>query len=179
MKYSIIYADPPWDGTYLFTRDRVIGKKPYYPLMKTDDIKRMPVRDLSAENSTLLLWVTDSYIPDALDVIKAWGFEYKTIAFTRVKETSTGKDFYGVGRWTRKNPEICLLATKGNPKRMSAGVRQLQRHQVREHSRKPDEIRGEIVKLLGDLPRIELFARQKFDGWDVFGNEVEGSIELP
>lgn len=176
--YSIIYADPPWDGTYLFTRDRVKGSKPYYPLMKTEDIKNMPVSKLSSENSVLFLWVTDSYIPEALEVIKAWGFTYKTIAFTWVKETSTGKDFYGVGRWTRKNPEICMLATKGSPKRINAGVRQLQRYKVREHSRKPDEIRGEIVRLLGDLSRIELFARSQTQGWDVFGNEVEGSIRL-
>jgi len=107
MKYGIIYADPPWDGTYLFTRDKIKGKNPYYPLMKTEDIKRMPVCDLANDNSVLFMWVTDSYIPDALEVIKAWGFCYKTIAFTWIKETNTGKDFYGVGRWTRKNPELC------------------------------------------------------------------------
>lgn len=176
--YSIIYADPPWGSNSQFGRDKRKGNKQHYPLMSLEDIKALPVKDISAKDSVLFMWVVDTQLFEALEVITAWGFKYKTVGFTWVKETNSGKDFFGVGMWTRKNPEMCLIATKGSPKRINAGVRQLQRFPVREHSRKPDEIRGEIVKLLGDLPRIELFARSQTPGWDVFGNEVEGSIRL-
>ena len=118
------------------------------------------------------MWCVDPMLPEALRVIKSWGFNYKTIAFTWVKKTKHNKDHFGTGVWTRKNPEICLLATKGKPKRQKANVRQLQKHLVREHSRKPDEIRNEIIRLCGDLPKIELFARQRVQGWDCWGNEV-------
>lgn len=178
MKYSIIYADPPWDSNHQFTRDKNRGNKQHYPLMKIKDIKAMPIKDITADDCILFMWVVDSQLFEAKEVIDAWGFTYKTVGFTWAKETSNGKDFFGVGMWTRKNPEMCLIATKGNPKRINAGVRQLQHYKVREHSRKPDEIREEIVKLMGDLPRIELFARTQTEGWDVFGNEVENSISL-
>lgn len=175
-KYQIIYADPPWSSNYQFGRDKNKGNQPHYPLMTLDDIKRLPIQLLADENCILFLWVVDTQLFDAKEVIGAWGFSYRTVAFTWVKETVTGKDHFGVGMWTRKNPEMCLLATKGHPKRVSAGVRQLQRYKVREHSRKPDEIRAEIIRLCGDIPRIELFARQKTSGWDVWGNEVESDV---
>jgi len=178
MKYQIIYADPPWDSNSQFGRDKRKGNKQHYPLMSIEDIKAMPIKNIADENSILFIWVVDSQLFEAKEVIEAWGFKYKTVAFTWIKKTKRSKDFFGVGMWTRKNPEMCLIATRGAPKRISAAVRQLQRHEVREHSRKPDEIRNEIIKLVGDLPRVELFARKKTDGWDVFGNEVEGSIEI-
>jgi len=177
-KYQIIYADPPWDSNAQFGRDKKKGNSQHYPLMTLSNIQELPVPILADSNCALFLWVVDTQIFDALAVIGAWGFKYKTIAFTWVKKTVTGKDHFGVGQWTRKNPELCLLATKGNPKRLSASVRQLQYHRVREHSQKPDEIRDAIVQLMGNLPRIELFARQKVEGWDCWGNEVESDIEL-
>lgn len=178
MKYNIIYADPPWNSNSQFGRDKKKGNEQHYPLMTLTDIKNLPIRNLADENCILFLWVVDTQLFDAKEVIEAWGFTYKTVGFTWAKETSTGKDHFGVGMWTRKNPEMCLIATKGHPKRVNAGIRQLQRHKVREHSQKPDEIRNEIVKLCGDLPRIELFARNKTEGWDVWGNEVESTITL-
>ena len=171
-KYQIIYADPPWDSNSQFGRDKKRGNAQHYPLMTIEDIKNLPVESIADENCVLLLWAVDTQLQDALDTIKSWGFTFKTVGFTWVKETKHGKDHFGVGMWTRKNPEMCLLATKGKPKRFSAGVRQLQRHKVREHSRKPDEIRDEIVRLCGDIPRIELFCRFPQSGWDVWGNEV-------
>lgn len=177
-KYKIIYADPPWNSNSQFGRDKKKGNEQHYPLMTIDDICKLPVSEISDENSVLFLWVVDTQLFDAEKVMKAWGFTYKTVGFTWVKETAGGKDHFGVGMWTRKNPEMCLLATKGKPKRLEAGVRQLQRHKVREHSQKPDAIKDEIKKLLGDLPRIELFAREKTPGWDVWGNEVKSYIEL-
>ena len=171
-KYNIIYADPAWGSNTQFGRDKKRGNKQHYPLMKTKDITKLKVKEISDTNCILFLWVVDCQIQDGLDVINSWGFKYKTIAFTWIKKTKHNKDHFGVGAWTRKNPEICLLATKGKPKRQMANIRQLQIHKVREHSRKPDEIRNEIVNLCGDIPRIELFARKKVKGWDCWGNEV-------
>jgi N6-adenosine-specific RNA methylase IME4 len=173
VKYQIIYADPPWNSNSQFGRDKRKGNDQHYPLMNLDEIKKLPISELSDNNCILFLWVVDTQLFEAGQVIDAWGFKYKTVGFTWVKETNSGKDFFGVGMWTRKNPEMCLIATKGKPKRINAGVRQLQRWPIREHSRKPDEIRDLIVQLVGDLPRIELFARTKTDGWDVWGNQTE------
>lgn len=116
---------------------------------------------------------------ESFEVINAWGFEYKTAAFVWIKQTVTkDKWFTGLGWWTRSNAEICLLATKGNPVRFSRAVHQLIVSPVEEHSKKPSETRNRIVKLMGDLPRVELFARQKTPGWDIWGNELENDIEL-
>ena len=112
-------------------------------------------------------------LPEAFKVIESWGFKYKTVAFTWAKTNKKSKGFFtGLGYYTRGNPEMCLLATKGKPKRISKSVRQLVVDQRREHSRKPDRIRNDIIQLCGDISRIELFARQKTKGWDVWGNEI-------
>ncbi len=177
-KYNVIYADPPWGSNSQFGRDKKKGNEQHYPLMTLEDIKALPVESLADDNCVLLMWVVDAQLFDAKDVIEYWGFTYKTVAFTWAKATKTDKDHFGVGMWTRKNPEMCLLATRGKPKRKSAGVRQLQRHKIREHSRKPDEIRGEIVRLCGDVPRLELFCRHTSPGWDVWGNEVHCDVDL-
>tara|TARA_Y100000114_G_C11703848_1_gene299859 strand:- start:181 stop:714 length:534 start_codon:yes stop_codon:yes gene_type:complete len=170
-KYNIIYADPAWQFNH-FGRDKRKGNPLHYELLTINQIKNLPVKSIADNNCFLFLWVIDQHLDKSFDVIKSWGFNYKTIAFTWVKKTKHNKDHFGTGVWTRKNPEICLLATKGKPKRQKANVRQLQKHLVREHSRKPDEIRNEIIRLCGDLPKIELFARQRVQGWDCWGNEV-------
>ena len=178
-KYKIIYADPPWAFNFKNRKglsDEAKGK--LYDTMKAEDIVNLPVKDIADDNCVLFLWIMNSIMPDALKAIKSWGFEYKTVAFTWVKTTTTGKHFFGGGNWTRSNPEICLLATKGKPKRISASVRNLCVAQRREHSRKPDEIRNSIVELCGDIPRVELFCRYPEKGWDVWGNEVESDIKL-
>ena len=111
--------------------------------------------------------------------MRAWGFSYKTVAFVWIKQNRKSDSlFWGMGHWTRANAEFCMLATKGRPKRRSAGVHQVILSHIEEHSKKPDEARRRIVELMGDLPRIELFARQKTDGWDVWGNEVACDIAL-
>lgn len=116
---------------------------------------------------------------EAIDVINAWGFEYKTVAFVWIKQNPKNNGWFtGLGRWTRSNAEICLLATKGKPIRFSKCVHQLIISPVEEHSKKPDITRDKIVKLAGNLPRIELFARQKVLGWDAWGNEIECDIQL-
>lgn len=125
------------------------------------------------------MWVTMPKLNECLQVIEAWGFEYKTVAFTWVKKNKKSDSwFWGMGRWTRANAEVCLLATKGNPKRMSAAVHSVIDSRIQQHSQKPDEVRKRIVALMGDIPRIELFARQKIKGWDSWGNEIKSDIKL-
>ena len=136
--------------------------------MSIDDIRNLPVRELADKNCILFMWVTFPTLREAFSVIDAWGFTYKTVAFAWVKQNKkTSSLFWGMGYWTRANVELCLLATKGSPKRHSANVHQVVFAPIAEHSKKPDIIREKIVELAGDLPRIELFARQSPTGWDV------------
>ena len=137
--------------------------------MEIRDIKLIDVP--ADDDCVLFLWAIDPMLPDALELIKAWGFTYKTVAFTWAKINESGKDPIGGGYWTRANPEMCLLATRGKPKRLNADVRQLLMAPRREHSRKPDEVYGRIEALV-DGPYLEMFARQTHPGWDSWGNEV-------
>jgi len=173
VKYNIIYADPPW--TFKTYSDKGKGKSPeqHYACMTKEDIQNLPIPDIAADDCVLFLWVTFPCLEEGLELIRKWGFTYKTCAFNWVKRNKRSDSwFWGCGYWTRSNSELCLLATKGHPKRISASVHQVCDARVREHSRKPDEIRDRIVELCGDLPRIELFARQQTEGWDVWGNET-------
>ena len=132
-----------------------------------------------APDCALLLWAVHSHLPDALAVICAWGFTYKTVAFTWVKRTPRDTGYFlGRGYWTHSNAEVCLLATMGRPARVGTGVPSLVVTPRREHSRKPDEVRERIVRVFGDVPRAELFARQKVAGWSAWGNEVECDFSL-
>jgi N6-adenosine-specific RNA methylase IME4 len=151
----------------------------HYRGMSIDNICALPVCDLAADDCVLFLWATYPMLAESLRVIEAWGFTYKTIAFQWLKLNKRGSGhFFGLGRWTRGNTEPCLLATRGKPIRVSASVSQIIETPLRRHSEKPDEARIKIVELLGDLPRVELFARTKTPGWDVWGNEVESDLDL-
>lgn len=175
-KYQIIYADPPWQY------DRKTGKAiavDHYTTMSLQEICNLPVEKLADKNCALFLWVTFPQLKEGLSVIQAWGFKYKTAAFVWVKQNKKADTlFLGLGHWTRSNAEICLLATKGTVRRKSAYVRQIILSHIEKHSKKPDETRDRIVELIGDLPRIELFARQTTQGWDVWGNEIQSDIEM-
>lgn len=183
-KYQIIYADPPWKFSskqlqkYHTTRFHSLERE--YNIMTTQDIMRLPVGQIAADDCALFLWTTDAHIPDALEVIKAWGFKYVTIAFIWRKITSSGKQIATLGSWTMKNCELCLLATKGKmlKYKKTNNLYQLVDAERTSHSTKPYEVRNRVELLFGNLPRIELFARQKTEGWDVWGNEVESDIEL-
>lgn len=177
-KYKIIYADPPW--TY---RDKALagnrGAICKYPVMSIEDLCKLPVGGVADNDCVLFMWATMPKLDECFQVIKAWGFEYKTVAFTWIKRNKKSPSyFFGMGRWTRANAELCLLATKGRPKRVSASVSSIIDTPIESHSKKPDEARKKILTLLGDLPRIELFAREKPEGWDVWGNEVVSDIKL-
>ena len=175
-KYQAIYADPPWD----YQQCRLSGSaKKHYPTMRIEELCALPVAEIADRDCALFLWATFPQLPEALRLIQAWGFVYKTVAFVWLKQNRKALTwFYGLGFWTRSNAEICLLATKGHPKRQSAGIHQLVISPVERHIKKPDEVREKIVALMGDVPRIELFARQQTPGWDVWGNEVENSTTL-
>lgn len=179
-KFQVILADPPWVFKTYSEKGQGRSAERHYPTMGTDAICALPVADLADTDCTLFLWATMPMLSSAFDTIRAWGFTYKTAAFVWVKQNrKTPTLFQGMGYWTRSNAEICLLATKGRPKRVSAGVHQVILSPVEQHSKKPDEARERIVALMGDVPRVELFARQKTPGWDVWGNEVESTISFP
>ena len=147
--------------------------------MSIDELCALPVETLAEKDCLLFLWATFPQLPEALRLIRAWGFTFKTVAFVWLKLNKKSPTwFYGLGYWTRGNSEICLLAKRGKPKRRSAGVHQFIISPVEEHSKKPDVTRDKIIELAGDLPRVELFARQKAPGWDVLGNEVDSDLSL-
>ncbi len=177
-KYNIIYADPAWNyEDKALAGNRGAGCK--YNVMSTQDICNLPVKDLADENCILFMWVTMPKLNECFGVIKAWWFEYKTVAFTWVKRNKKANSwFWGMGNWTRANAELCLIATKGKPKRICAWVHSVIDTAIQEHSKKPQEARDRIIKLIWDLPRVELFARQKTEWWDVWGNEVISDITL-
>ena len=178
---NIIYADPPW--TYADkaqSGNRGAGFK--YDLMTIDDIKALPVQRIAHPDCALFMWVTMPLLQEGLDTIKAWGFDYATCAFVWVKTNKNAHtDFMGMGNWTRSNAEICLLGTQGGIKRINKGIRQIIADPYPEcitaphtgHSVKPAIVRHRIVNLLGDLPRVELFARQNYPGWSAWGNECD------
>lgn len=179
-KYQCILCDPPWEYRVWSKKGAGRSAESHYPTMNITDICALPVADLAASDSALLLWVTYPNLAEAFKVIAAWSFVYKTVAFTWAKTCRKSEGFHvGMGHYTRANAEIMLLATKGKgPRRVSKSVRQLIVSPVEEHSKKPDETRDRIVELFGDVPRIELFARQRADGWDAWGNETETDIIL-
>ena len=170
-KYKVIYADPPW--RYEFSRSEVRSIEAHYPTMDLEDIKKLPIRQIADKNCALLMWITWPKMEEAVSVVNAWGFKYRSVAFVWIKTNPNGGYFWGMGNWTRANSEVCIIATKGRPKRLKADIHQLVFAPIAEHSKKPDIVRRKIVELLGDVPRIELFARQKAYGWDVWGNQVE------
>lgn len=180
--YSIIYADPPW--AYLWGTGKDGGNfspEKHYPTMTTEEICALRVKELRAPNCVLALWTTSPCLPDAFAVLNAWGFKYKTILFVWVKlNPSAGTIVCGPGSYTRSACEYVLLGMRGHIKRISTkSVSQILLEPRGRHSAKPGIVRRHLVELFGDLPRVELFARNRTPGWDVFGNEVGTSIELP
>lgn len=174
-KYDVIYADPPWRFN-VWSRETGLGRSAdkHYPTMQKQDIEELPINNIAKDNSVLFMWATFPCLEQALELIKKWGYTYKTCAFTWIKKNKkSGSDFIGMGYYTRANAEVCLLASKGKSlKRVNRSVRQVIQSPIEEHSKKPAEIRTRIEELFGDVARIELFARQHAEGWDCWGNEV-------
>jgi N6-adenosine-specific RNA methylase IME4 len=176
MKYQVIYADPPWK--YLWGEGKDGGHfapEKHYQTMTTDEICGLNVKDLRDKSCALFLWATMPALPDAIKVLCAWGFKYKTCAFSWIKTKKDGNPLNGMGSYTKSNIEICLLGMRGHIKSVDKTVPQIVMHQRSGHSVKPPLIRDRIVKLFGaDKTKIELFARQKIAGWDAIGYGIDG-----
>jgi len=174
-KYGIIYADPPWqywEGGYK-NQSQHYGTLTDYVIANLTDKKGRSVIDLAANNCILFLWTTFPVLPTALSIINKWGFTYATCGFVWVKSKKDRTGFaFGCGSWTRANVELCLIGTKGSLKRKDKSISQIIYEPKAEHSKKPPIVRNKIIQLVGDLPRIELFARQKTKGWQIWGSET-------
>ena len=172
MKAGVILADPPWSWKSWSAKGEKKSAKNYYQVMESPDLHELPVFHRAADNCVLFMWAISSMLPDALLLIDRWQFEYKTVGFVWVKENpKSGSLFMGLGYHTRQNAELCLLATRGKPKRLSGGVHQIIMSPRREHSRKPDEI-YERIEALYPGPYVELFSRTDREGWDARGDEI-------
>lgn len=174
-KYSIIYADPPWQYNKRNNLNTKFGGgvHAHYPTMSMKEIEALPIDKIAADNCALFLWTTFPFLDEQIKLFKKWGFEYKTLGFSWVKTNkNNSQPFFGVGYYAKSNLEVCLLGVKGKMKPISNLVSSCVISPREEHSKKPDEVRKRIVSLFGDIPRIELFARRRVDGWDCWGNEV-------
>ena len=185
-KYNIIYADPPW--SYYDKRDNPIKNNPngaggaskHYKCMKLEKLKDLPIKEICDENCILFMWATFPKLDEAIELMKSWGFKYKTVAFVwiKMKNDMSEPRGDGIGFYTNNNAEIVLIGRKGKYWRNERNVRQIILEPKTKHSEKPAITRENIIRLMGDLPRIELFAREKTEGWDVWGNEVESEVSL-
>jgi len=178
-KYKIIYADPPWKMEFSASKSRDVDKK--YDVMNYKDIANIDVNNISDNDSILFMWTTYPKLEESFYVLNSWGFKYRTVGFVWIKKYSNNTNYLGMGNYTRANSEIVLIGVKG--KGVKTQVRNISQiiqtvmipdHTTfinYKHSKKPDIVRTRIVQLCGDLPRIELFARTKIHGWDVWGND--------
>lgn len=181
MKYKIGYIDPPWRFQSWSGRGEAKSASQHYDCMPVDEIAKLPISEMFEDDAAIFVWVVQSMLPEALQLIKAWQFNFKTVAFAWVKiKGKQDRLFYagedvkiGMGYHTRAGFEQCWLATRGKGyERLSKGEPQVVFSPLREHSRKPDQVADAIVRLCGDVPRIELFARTQRPGWTVWGNQT-------
>lgn len=190
--FKAILADPPWAfQTWWSGRNSKLpspkkkfsypsrATEPAYEVMQEDELNALPIREVAAEDCVLFLWTCWPVIQWAFRTIEAWGFQYKTCGFCWVKARASQLEMFDdhidphmtLGYWTRANSEVCLLATRGSPKRLNADVKQAIVEPRREHSRKPDCVYERIERLV-EGPYLELFARTRRPGWTAWGNEV-------
>jgi site-specific DNA-methyltransferase (adenine-specific) len=194
-KYQVVYADPPWkydnriDNAYTSKQKFDENGKQYYPALDIDnhyptleskEIAELPIKELVDKDAVCFMWTTDTHMPQALEIMKAWGFTYKTIAFVWEKQTNLGNPVCLLSPWTHKTYEICLLGTRGAmmKNKKDNKIRQMVKAERTRHSAKPQEVADRIVRMFPDCARIELFARDAKPGWDVWGNEINNTIEL-
>jgi len=199
-KYQVIYADPPWkygEGSFVLLKggkegkgghwgDKVKNKgsnrdkEKLYPTLSIDELKALPIKQIADKDCALFMWTTDFHLPHALEVLKSWGFKYSCISFVWEKQTSKGNPVNMLAPWTLKSYEICLLATRGTmgKHRKDKTIRQMVKAERIRHSQKPQEVADRIARMFPDCERIELFARDAKDGWDIWGNELPNSIEI-
>lgn len=171
-KYKIIYCDPAWKYTFGKSSSRYVGNK--YLTDTKEELMNLPIKKLGENDSVLIMWITFPKLDWLVEILDAWGYKFKTVLFTWIKLNKRNDNiFLGMGYYTRSNAEICVLATRGKVlPRLSHSISQIVMTHLEEHSKKPSCIRDKIIELFGDLPRIELFARQTANGWDSWGNEI-------
>lgn len=197
-KYQIIYADPPWQFANKNTGGSMKSSaQAKYIVTSTEDLKRMDVGSIAADDCLLVMWYVGAMPKDAIELVEAWGFKIKNMnGFVWNKLTVKGLPFFGMGFWTRAGSESAIIATKGNPRPINRSVRAVGNYDPKSldevmahlcyvgsfknlrHSQKPAEFRNKCVELMGDVPRLEMFARKATKGWDVFGNEAPKSIDI-
>ena len=187
--YQVVYSDPPWqyhldidkrtESIKIDNGQKGLSVRRQYSTMPPEEISALPIKDIVAKDAACFMWTTDTHLPYAIEIMKSWGFQYKTIAFVWIKKTVNNKQIHMLAPWTLKGAEICLLGTRGGMTKHKAvnNVHQVHEAVRREHSRKPDKIRDEIARMFPDCRRIELFARTAMPGWDAWGNEVEKFTE--
>jgi len=193
MRYSVIYCDPPWPhkDRRLIRKDggktrQGAGAGNHYPLMSHADIQALPVREIAEPDAVLFMWAVFPMLKEALKTIDAWGFTYRTCGFSWLKlNPVAGNPFKGIGFYTKSNGEVCLLATRGNTLKPATDCIGMALITPRfptprfAHSHKPSCVKMAIEMMYPDCARLEMFAREETAGWDVFGNQVENSVELP
>ena len=199
-KYQVIYADPPWhynnssfvllkgeegkgghwQGKKKDNKGTNNDKEKLYPTLSIDELKALPIKEIADKDCALFMWTTDTHLPHTFEILKAWGFKYSCIAFVWEKQTNKGNPVNMLAPWTLKSYEICLLATRGTmgKYRKDKTIRQMVKSERIRHSQKPQQVADRIVSMFPDCPRIELFARDAKPGWDVWGNEIENTIEI-
>lgn len=202
MNYDLIYCDPPWEYGNRISNGAACN---HYSTMSMDDLKRLPVWSLAADNAVLAMWYTGTHNREAVELAESWGFRVRTMkGFTWVKLNQNAADRFDKalsggelvdfndllvmldretrmngGNHTRSNTEDVLIATRGTGLiRASASVKQVVHTCLGEHSAKPWEVRNRLEQLYGDVKRIELFAREEWKGWDRWGNECNNSVEI-
>lgn len=179
-KYQIIYADPAWETkTFKEKKDGLISRELPYIQMSDKQIMELDLKSLLADDAILFMWCIDSRIPILSDIMKAWGFTFKCVGFVWAKKAKNTDGFNGgFSSYTKRDCEFCFIGTRGKYMNLKRGINQILIEPKTIHSRKPNEIRKRIVQMCGDLPRLELFAREQREGFDVWGNEVESSVAL-
>ena len=197
-KYNIIYCDPPWQFSNKKTGGSMkSGAAHQYLTTGIEGLKRLDVNSIAADNCLLVMWYVGAMPQEAIDLVNAWGFTLKNMnGFNWNKLTVSNKPFFGMGFWTRAGSESAIFAVKGKPKPISHSVRAVGNYmpeslddvlaelcfsgsyKVGKHSVKPIEFMGKCVELMGDVPRLEMFARKRAKGWDLFGNEAPNSIDI-
>ena len=181
-KYKIIYSDPPWEFKSKKSGGSMkSGAENQYNTMPLAELKSMDIQSISADDCILVMWWVGSQPQEALDLVKAWGFTVKNMnGFVWNKLTKHEKAFFGMGFYTRAGSESALIAIKGKASNLIAdhGVRAVRSAKVGKHSAKPLEFRDDIIKMCGDVPRLEMFARTSAEGWDLFGNQCDNSISI-
>lgn len=175
-KYQVIYADPPWSFNSKKTGGSMkSGALAQYDTMSIENLKALPVSEITTDDAILVMWYVSSQPQEALDLVKAWGFTVKNMnGFVWNKHTVKGNPFFGMGYYTRAGSESAIIAIKGKASNLIVdhGVRAVRPSPVGRHSAKPIEFRDDIVKMCGDVPRLEMFARETAQGWDCFGNDI-------